>query len=822
MAGLVELVSQFVQDLRYSLRSFKASPGFVLAAIVTIGLGVGVNTGIFSIVNAIAFSGLPASHPEELVTLTQDVVGVRRASNNNSPFTLSEYETYRDRTETLTGVLAYGRMWDATLGGDVPRMVIATPVSCNFFDVLGRPPEIGSAFSNAHCRNPGDATVAVITHDLWVDRFDGDPSVLGQSVTLNGTEFQIIGVAAEGFNGIDIDRPSLFVPAEARTILRPDRNQFDDDTLSWLNLVGRRAPGVSADQVEAEWNVIARQFDAGQAPRATTVTVSPARRLSAPEMRTAVLTVSALVMTAFGLVLLVACANVANLMLARADLRTRETAIRSSLGATRARLIRQFVTESVLIAVAGGLAGAILAAWAIDGLVVAALSALPQEAGLLLGIEFEPNIAVFLFALGLSMLAGIGFGLVPALLATRPELRTMMDQDAPGRGGRNRGRLQGVLVGMQVAFSMVLVVATALLLRGFYETLTVDPDFDHEQLLIAGADLGTFGYTPDQAAQFQQRAIDEIRALPGVDDVAQVLIAPLEARSRSFTWSLPGEPQEGARPIEVNYVSANFFAVSGIEIVRGRAFTEAEVAAEQWTAAILTESTARSIWPNENALGKTLISGFGTPVEVVGIAQDIEVSIGQSETPYIYTPAIPVTQTEMQLVVRTGAPVASLVEPINMIYRRLDARLPARVQTFDELFGFWSGVSAVATSIAFGLGGLALLLAAVGVYGVMATVVGCRLREIGIRLALGAGKADVLRLMLARSMRPVAIGAAIGALACFAVARLLSVLLFGVGALDVYALSGAGIAVLGAGFLASFIPAKRAMTVSAMTTLRYE
>jgi len=369
---------------------------------------------------------------------------------------------------------------------------------------------------------------------------------------------------------------------------------------------------------------------------------------------------------------------------------------------------------------------------------------------------------------------------------------------------------------------MVLVVATALLLRGFYETLTVDPDFDYEQLLIAGADLGTFGYSPEEASAFQQRVIGEIGALPGVDDVAQVLIAPLEPRSRAFTWRLPEERDEDARELEINSVSANFFAVAGIDIVRGRAFTEAEVAAEQSTVAILTESTARSFWPEDDAIGKTLISGFGTPVEIVGIARDIEVSIGQSETPYIYTPAIIATQPEMMALIRAAVPVDSLIGPVNAVYRRLDSRLPVRVQPFEELFSFWSGISAVATSIAFGLGGLALVLAAVGVYGVMATVVGRRVREIGIRLALGAGKADVLRLMLARSMRPIAIGAALGTLACFAVARLLPALLFGVGALDLYALAGAAVAVLGAGFLASAIPARRAMAVSAMTTLRYE
>jgi predicted permease len=360
------------------------------------------------------------------------------------------------------------------------------------------------------------------------------------------------------------------------------------------------------------------------------------------------------------------------------------------------------------------------------------------------------------------------------------------------------------------------------LLRGFYETLTVDPEFDHAGLVIAGADLGSFGYEPEQAAQLQRRAIEEIRALPGVEDVAQVLIAPLEGRSREMGWRLPEESDESARILFSNIVSANYFAVTGIPIVRGRAFTDQEVDADQPTVAIMTESTARLFWPDASPIGKTIVSGFGQTVEIVGIARDTEVRVGQTDTPYVYSPAVQAAQPEMQLVIRTAVPVDSMIEPIRAVYQRLDSRLSVLVQTFDQIFALWAGISSVATSAAFGLGGLALILASVGVFGVMTTVVGRRVREIGIRLALGADKTDVLKLMLQKSMRPVAIGAAVGILACFGVARLLPVLLFGVGALDPLALGGAAAAVLGAGFLASAIPARRAMRVDPMTTLRYE
>ena len=826
MAGLAELGSQFLQDLRYAARSLKGSPGFTVAAVLTIGLGVGINTGIFSLVNDIAFSPLPAYEPDRLVALSQEVEGVPRGTNNGASFTRPEYESYRDRTEVLSSVLAYGRMWTATIGGDVPQTTVADPVSCNFFDVLGVAPEIGGGFSSANCENSGEAAVAVIGHDLWLDRFGGDRAIIGRTVTLNGIEYQIVGVAPEGFTGIDIDRPSVFVPISARAMLRPDRTIFDDDVLAWLNLVGRLAPGVSMKQAEAELSVFAGQLDLAQPGRSSSVSVSRATRLSAPDFRIAVLGVSAIVMTGFGLILLVACMNVANLMLARADSRMRDTAIRLSLGATRGRLVRQFVAENVLIAIVGGTLGAMLAVWAVSGLVAAVFSALPPEAqGIIYQVQPRPDAALYAFAFGLSVLAGVGSGLAPALMATRPTLRTMIDEDAPGGGTRKRSRLQGTLVGLQVALCMILVVATALLLRGFYQTQNVDPGFDYEGLILAGADMESFGYAGEQAAEFQRRAIDEIRAIPGVEDVAQTLIAPLEPRSRTYTWRLPEQADTESRPLSTTNVSANYFAVTRIPIVRGRAFTDGEVAAEQLTAAILTESTARSFWPDEDPIGKKLVfAGFGdSVVEVVGIAKDIEIStIGESDTGYMYVPAIPRSQQELQLVIRARSSPDSLLEPIGGVFQRLDPRLPARVRRFEDNFAFWAGLSRVVTAGSFMLGALALVLASIGVFGVMTTVVGRRVREIGIRLALGAGRGDVLGLMLRKSMRPVVIGAAVGVLACFGVAKLLSALLFGVGAFDLYALVGAAAVVLGAGFVASAIPARRALNVDPMTTLRYE
>jgi predicted permease len=823
MAGLAELGAQIAQDLRYAWRSFRSSPGFSLAALLTIGLGVGVNTGIFSIVNSVAFGDIPAADPGELVAINQDVQGVPRGQNNGAQFSYAEFETYRERITTLSGVLAYGRLWAAFLGRENARPVIATPVSCNYFDVLGRPTQIGGGFNPAHCVNPADAAVTVITHELWMNEFGSDPNILDRTLTANGSEFRIVGVAPAGFAGIDIDKPVMFVPLEAQGLLRPDRAYLETDSIAWLNLVGRRAPGVEIEQVQAELAVIARQFDLDQAGRMTTISVDRATAISSPGMRAGILGVSAVLMVAFGLVLLVACTNVANLMLARADARMRETAIRLSLGATRRRLIRQFVTESLFVSLAGGMLGAILAVWSFKWLVVSGLAALPSDIGTSLRIEPEADLRVLAFAVVVSTLAGVGFGLMPALTATRPALRMTIDQGLAGGASRSRGRLQGALVGTQVAFSMVLVVATALLIRGFFEARNVDPAFDHEVLTVAASDLRGFGFDAARAAGFFGSAIAAVRGMPGVEDVAQALYTPLAAGSRTIMFRRP-EVTDGDG-VQTNIVSANYFAVTGIPIVRGRPFTEAEVAADPLAAVILTESTARSFWPDEDPIGKTLVhEGFvEATVEVVGIARDIEVAtIGETATRYIYTPATPSTQPQLQLVVRSILPAEVLRDGITAVFNRLDPNLPVQVGPLSDNFAFWARISALASSLAAGLGLLALILASVGVFGVMTTVVGRRVREIGIRLALGARKGDVLKLMLKKSMRPVVIGAVVGVLACFGVAELLSALLFGVGALDPIALGGAAAAVLGAGLLASAIPVRRAMSVDPMTTLRYE
>jgi len=823
MKHLAEMMSQIRHDLRYSFRSLCSSPGFALAAMLTIALGVGINSGMYSLLSAVAFDQVPAASPGRLIAVNQEVRGVGRGRNNFAQFSTSEYRFVRDQATTVSGLLAYGRMWTTTLGGETPRQIVATPVSCNFFDVLGVPVILGRALNAADCENGADARVAVITNALWQSRFGADAAAIGRTLTVNGNELQIVGVAPEGFSGIDVDRPSLFLPLAAQRLIRPDRNYLDDDNIAWLNVVGRLAPGATAAQAQAELSVIAAQLDLERPGRQSVVSVVRATRISSPDMRSGVIGAWAVAMAAFGLVLLVACTNVANLMLARADTKIRETAIRLSLGATRARLIRCMLIESVSISIVGGLVGAYLAAVGMRVLVAVTFATLPAEAAQLLQVEPEFDVRVFAFALTISVVAGILFGLAPALTATRPGLRSMIDSESAIAGNVSRGRLQRILVGVQVGFSMVLVVATALLIRGFDEVRTVNPQFDHDRLVVAGMDLPAFGYDTAEAVEVQRQGLERVRSLPGVDDVALALLAPLEPRNRSMTFRLPEESE--SRVLQINTVSSNFFSVTGIPIVRGRSFTSAETDAERSSAVILSESTAKALWPNADPIGETLIfQAFEESlVEVVGIARDTEVSrIGETDTQYVYLPAVAFARAESQLIVRSSVPAQVLADGIEAVYADLAPQLAVSVRPLAENFAYWRSISGIATALSGGLAALGLVLASIGIFGVIATVVGRRIREIGVRIALGAGRRDVLQLVLDKSLRPALIGAAIGALACLLVGRVLSSLLFGVSPSDPIALAGACLAVLGAAVLASIVPARRALNVDPMTALRYE
>ena len=810
------MLTHFLDDLRYAARRLAAAPGFTAAAVITIALGVGINTGIFSVLNGIALRDLPAPNADELVSIyptRQTSFGsVRR-------FSTSEYRAYREGTKTLSGILAYTDITTVTLGGDAPQEIAGTLVSCNYFEVLRHTPMLGPGFAT-DCDAEGAAPTVVLGHDLWTTAFGADESIVGREVQLNRQAFLVVGVASEGMRGVDLVPMQFFAPLSSQPILDPVPGLPRAGDLSRLVLLGRLADGAGVEEVRTELSVIATRIDEARASPATTLAVDRATRLSDPEGRDMTLAIGAVVMAAFGLVLLIACANVANLLLARATGRAREIAVRLSLGASRGRIVQQLLAESLLLAVAGGVLGSVLALWAVQSLVFLAIGALPPQAPAL-AIDATPDARVLAFALCASVSSAMLFGLAPAFHASKPDLHAAMKADVTGMG---RGtRLHGTLVGVQVAVCTVLMIAAGLLLRGLSTTQNVDPGFEYENVAVASFDLTAAGYDPPRAAVFQRQLAERVDVLPGVD-VALATGTPLYGPNFALMARLSGQTQ--FFPLFHNTVSPTYFSLTGIPIVRGRAFTEADTAEASRTV-IVTEATARRFWPDRDPIGQTIefpVSNLG-PVtrEVVGVARDTQVErIGEFPSTYAYLPPTTNSQPRLQLLAKSDADFAATARSIRDIAAELDPALVVRIAPLEANLDLWRSLAGLSSTLATALGTLALILAAVGIYGVVAYSVGRRAREIGIRIALGANARSVIALMLKRTMRPVAIGAVVGVAAAIGVSQILSSMLFGVSPVDPVALLGATVVVSAVALAAGGLPARRASRIDPNQTLHYE
>ncbi len=813
------MLAHILGDLRYAARRLAGTPGFTATAVITIALGVGINTGIVSVLNGIALRNLPAPDAHELVSiqLSRQLPGFPGPVQR---FSTSEYREYRDGTETLSGILAYSGGTIVTLGGDAPQEITGTLVSCNYFEVLEYTPALGPGLANG-CDADGAVPTVVLGHDLWTSAFGADPGVVGREVLLNRQAFVVAGVAPEGIGGLFMTPTQFFAPLTAQPILDPVPGLPAGGTLSWLMLLGRLSDGASLEQVRAELRVIAARVDEAQGSLNTTLAIDRAKQLSDPEDRGATLAAGAVVMTAFGLVLLIACANVANLLLARATGRAREIAVRLSLGASRGRIVQQLLAESLLLAAAGGVLGAVLALWSVQGLVFLAIEALPPQVPET-AIDATPDARVLVFALLASIGSAALFGLAPAFHASKPDLHAAMKVDVLGLDRRSGARLRGTLVGLQVAMCMILLIAAGLLLRGLTTTRTVDPGFDYENVAVASFDLTAAGYDAARATVFQRQLAERVDALPGVD-VANATTTPLYPDGFSRIVRIGGQSEWF--PLNYNEVSPTYFSLTGIPIVRGRTFTEAEAAAG--SALIVTEATARRFWPDLDPIGQTIEIPVGprevVAQQVVGVARDAQIqNIGEFPSTYAYQPPSDFGQPRLQLLAKSNADFAATARSIRAIASEIDPALVVRVAPLEENLDLWRSLAGISSTLGTALGALALMLASVGIYGVVAYSVGRRAREIGIRIALGASARSVVALMLQRTMRPVVIGAVIGLAAAIGVSQILSSVLFGVSPVDPLALTVAVLVVAGVAFAAGALPARRASRVDPSTTLHYE
>ena len=814
------------QDVRYGLRTFRKNPAFTAVAVVTLALGIGVNTGIFTVVNAVLFRGLSAPWAHELVSVSQSVQGVPDLAGQQG-FSTSEYFAYRDRAQTLYGLVAYGNARGAaTLGGDTPRKILGALVSCNYFAVLQQPPALGRAFAARDCE-PGADLVVVLSHELWRAAFAADPGIVGRTIQLNRQQVTVAGVAAEGtFSGSAFLVGGYLAPLNAGRLLASGDARYDDDRSLWLNLLGRRKDGVGLGRVRAELDVIAARMDRQQPGRSTLLAIERARPALPQQLRGRVTGAATVLMAAFGLILLIACANVANLLLARGTSRSQEIGIRVSLGASRSRVVRQLVTESLLMSVAGGLLGSAVAVGSFQTLVSLAAPALRPWFPLALTIDVSPDLQVLSFAVALTVGTAILFGLAPALYVSKPDLHAVIKHHSAGAGtSRRGGRLRGTLVGVQVALCMVLMIAAGLVLRGLHATYTIDPGFEYRSVAFVSLESAFDGYSPEESEAMRRRLMAALAALPGVDAVASAEQEPLGDDMAPAVFRLPRESERESRVGEVVPVSQDYFSVLEVPIVRGRAFTEGEVRNQTANPrpAILSATTAHNLWPGGDPIGRTLLwESPGLPVvntlQVVGVAADAQLTaLGHIDPYYVYVPG-----EGGEVLVKGRTDVATTVSGIRAAVRAVDPTLVVTVLPLEATLGWSRDISGTVASLFGGLGVLALVLAAVGIYGVVSYSVSGRYREIGVRVALGATARNVLAMVLRQTMRPVVVGAVIGLAGAAALSSVLSSVLFGISPADPVGLGGAALLVLGVALASGVLAARPATRADPTATLRHE
>jgi putative ABC transport system permease protein len=819
------MLSGFSIDIRHAARRLAARPGFAAAAVLTIALGVGLNTGAFSILNGVFFSDLPVPAGDEIVDIFETVDGLPGRNEKgwvNARVTTREYEAYRDGSRTLVGLAGYSVAWPATLRGEQPREITGRYVTCEYFDVLRQPPAIGRELTPGDCTG-GAAPVIVLGHDLWKTAFAANPQVVGRTVTLNRAQVTVVGVAAEDAFQPDLRRLDYFAPISAQPFLRPDRDWLVNEEFGWLTLMGRRSADATIDDVRAELGVITARIDAEQPGRRTAVDVHPARQPTARIRYGDVAQAAFLVLAPFGLVLLLACANVANLFLARANERAPEIAMRFALGASRARVVQALLVESLLVSIVGGVIGTLVAFWSFKELARLLLPVLPAPI-ILPGIE--PDLRVLSFGLTVALVAGVLAGLGPAMQITT-SLAAMVRRGSTTAGHRGASRLQGVLMGLQVAVCAVLLTFAGLLLRGLYNANTVDPGFAYERVIAVSGDLRDFGYVGDDLAAFQRRLAQRVEALPGVAAVGYTARAPWDQRSTAWIARAAGPGGSEHRRFERSDVGPGYFAAVGIPIVRGRAFAESELIDDP-TVVIVTQATAAALWPEQDPVGQTLLVATGQgrqdrALTVVGVARDAQVHvIGEIDSNVLYAPSQPRYRHMLTLVVRSRSEYASVAARIRNVLQALDPSVSMRIAPLEDNLDGRRQLSALLSGLAVSVGALALVLAAVGIFAVVSYVVSRRTREIGIRLALGAKPRDVLRAILGRTLQPVAVGAGIGGAAAAAGSTVLSSMLFGVSPVDPVGVGGAVVFVLAVAVVAGVVPARRGLGVDPTVTLRYE
>lgn len=822
----------FLQDLHYAARTLRNSPGFTLVAVLTLALGIGANTAIFSVVDGLLVRPLPVPEPGRLALLAMPRPNGQGDFEFNYPL-LRDYQRQNNVFDELCATAEMAVGLSAGTGGATDRHT-ALLVSGNYFRMLGVDAALGRTFAQTEGVEIDDAAVVVIGHGLWRKSFDADPAVVGRSVTVNGQPFTIIGVAPREFAGTTRGVvPDLYLPITTYGQLQPERpggeHPLETRYFTWHRIIGRLRDGVSHEQARAAMILLSQRIrSVTPANTPDNLAVLPGAQGFTQDLRDARLPLNLLMATS-GLVLLIACANLANLQLARATGRARDFAIRLALGARRGRLVRELLSESLTLAVGGGLAGVLVAVW-----LTGALHKLfpPDAAAAAGGIDAR----ALAFTLGVSVLTGVLFGFAPAWRASRPQV---VPQLKGGGGTTESGAgawgLRGALAACQVALSLLVLVGAGLCVRSLRKLQAVDAGFEPSRVVLMSFDLGLNHYSVPAAKDFYDRLLERVRGLPGIEGAALGEVTPLSGREPSMSISRLDSHQR--RPGEVpvarlNIISDGYFRTLGVRLVAGRDFRPDDTAAGP-KVIIVNQAFVRRFWGEQDPIGRMVFlpgPGGETPVEVVGVVSSMRSrSLAETASPTMFfcgAQSFPLPHHFVRgktLVVRTGLDTSSTIAMLRELVKSFDANVPAfNVQTLEQQKQRSLLLQRAAATLLGAFGALALLLAALGIYGVLAYTVRRRTREIGIRIALGAGIDQVLALVLKQGLILTAAGTATGLVGAIAATRVLRSFLYEIGPFDPFTFGVVVVTLALVAFIACWLPARRAAKVDPMVALRHE
>jgi predicted permease len=790
-----------LQDLRYGARMLLKKPGFTLIAVITLGLGIGANTAIFSVVNGVLLRPLPFKEAGQLVALGEMNPKIAKDPMGAS---LPNFTDWQERNQAFSFVAGYRSQRLILTGEDEPLTLKGQSVSSTFFSLLAVDPVLGRTFSPKE-EQAGQPKVAVLSYGFWQHHFGQDANIIGRSFTLNDQPYTIIGVMPAGFRFLQ--ETDVWTPLEVPAALRQMRGA------RFLRVIARLKSDVSLAQAQAGMTTVTEQM-AEQYPETNFgwgASVESLQKKLVGGVEQGLL----ILLGTVALVLLIACANVANLLLARGAARQREIAIRVALGAGRARVIRLLLVESTLLAVLGGGLGLLLALWGTDALRALSPATLPRLD------EIQLDSRVLAFTLMVALLTGLLFGLAPVQQAVRINLQEVLKEG--GRSlTRRRPLLRSLLVVFEIALSLVLLIGAGLLSRSFMSLMAVKPGFQPENLLTLDVSLPQYKYKTDsQQANFFQELLSQAESLPGVQSVALTSNLPLSGSSNKNSFGIEGGPADVAEWADLQLVSSDYFRTMGIALLKGRPFT-AQDKKDAPKVAVINEAMARRFWPDEDPIGKRLL--LGNPTGIVGVVGNVmHAGLDAPVEPEIYLPFSQTPSSVTTLVARTDSEPIKLAAALRAQVNAIDQYQP--VENIRTMEAVVSGSVAQPRFVALAMGafaGLALALATVGIYGVMSYSISQRTHEIGIRMALGAKKSDVLKLVIGQGMLIAGSGVAIGLAVAFALTRLMSSLLFGVSATDPITFMVLALFLTGVALGACLVPARRATKVDPMVALRYE